>query len=235
MSRRHCDGRRRRPRRLAGARTGSSQMRMAAALRRVRSAAHARRSPATTTLVFGLVGAAPAGVRADQAGPAVEAIAARAAHKRRRGRRRRVRRRRPTDRRQLLSAIRDNGGGGRPHDGNDGAASSILLIACTKVGALLAVSVSRADARSHAARVGAARRRDRSTARDETLILAIAAGRSGSSSSRSSSVCSMPAFPTSRSRSTGAVYVDVRPGSRGWFALGLSPALPRFGWRCRRR
>ena len=95
------------PRRFAGARTGGSQMRVWLPLS---TRPQVQRTTSTLTSYddarFGLAARLQPGVRADQTGPTVEAIAARAAQQTTvstgHGR---VHRRRPADRQQLLSAI----------------------------------------------------------------------------------------------------------------------------------
>ena len=192
------------PRRFAGARTGGSQMRVWLPLS---TRSQVQRTTSTLTSYddarFGLAARLQPGVLAEETGPTVEAIAARASLQAT-SRHRRVHRRRPADRQQLLSAI-GRRGGPRP--------VSILmfpvlvlLITCTNVSAAARRSRRRAPARDR--RAAGARRRPpphRSTTRDRDRDAGDGRRCAGLFVIWLSSVCSMPAFRTWRSRSTGAV------------------------------
>ena len=165
------------PRRFAGARTGGSQMRVWLPLS---TRPHVSRTSSTLTSFddarLGLVARLQPGVRADQAGPTVEAIAGRAAQQTTTG--------------TALSAdvvpLTGNNYFPPPNTNEEMSAGPtigmivpvlILLITCTNVSALLAgLGVARRREIAVRLALGAARRRIVRQLVTETLMLAIAAG-----------------------------------------------------------
>ena len=168
------------PRRFAGARTGGSQMRVWLPLS---TRPQVQRTASTLTSYddarFGLVARLQPGVRADQTGPTVEAIAARASL-------------------QATSGIAASAdvvtllaGNYFPPSGADEPASAgpaiglifpvfILLITCTNVSALLAgLGVARRREIAVRLALGAGRRRIVRQLVTETMMLAVAAGALG--------------------------------------------------------